>query len=186
MFNMSPILLICCTTHSRRRRHSLMLLSMNACSNKRLPLTLVWCHQSRWQWLSKRENICKFAIYNTSTHFGHGVFKVFAVRRDGPVFLATCTVLVSLNKVQWLHFTGVVGKFVRSDVTFLLDPAFQKLLKSVIFWLSHLNKSSAVAEMGVCAPFAGGGGSPSNTMWPGPRSTSVLSGVLIHPAIWPQ
>ena len=37
---------------------------------------------------------------------------------------------------------------------------------------------------GCCAPFAGGAGSPSNTMWPGPRSTSVPSG--IHPAIWPQ
>ena len=29
-------------------------------------------------------------------------------------------------------------------------------------------------------------GSPSNTMWPGPRSTSVQSGVLINPAVWPQ
>ena len=31
-------------------------------------------------------------------------------------FLATRTVLVSLNKVQWLHFTGAVDKFL-SDVT---------------------------------------------------------------------
>jgi len=58
--------------------------------------------------ISKQENIC-----NTPTQFGH-VFKVFAVRRDGPVFLATRTVLVSLNKVQWLHFTGAVDKFVIS------------------------------------------------------------------------
>jgi len=35
---------------------------------------------------------------------------------------------------------------------------------------------------GCCAPFAGGDGSPCNTMWPGPRSTSVPSGVFIHPA----
>jgi len=27
---------------------------------------------------------------------------------------------------------------------------------------------------------------PFNTVWPGPRSTSVASGVFIHPAIWPQ
>ena len=27
---------------------------------------------------------------------------------------------------------------------------------------------------------------PSNTMWPGPRSTSLPSGVFIHPAVWPQ
>ena len=28
--------------------------------------------------------------------------------------------------------------------------------------------------------------SPSNTMWPASRSTSVPSGILMHPAIWPQ
>jgi len=27
---------------------------------------------------------------------------------------------------------------------------------------------------------------PSNTMWPGPRPTSVPSGILIHPTVWPQ
>jgi len=39
---------------------------------------------------------------------------------------------------------------------------------------------------GCCAPFRGGAGSPSNTMWPGPRPTSVPSGILIHPTVWPQ
>ena len=29
-------------------------------------------------------------------------------------------------------------------------------------------------------------GSPPNTMWPGPRPTSVSSGILTHPTIWPQ
>jgi len=32
----------------------------------------------------------------------------------------------------------------------------------------------------------GGAGSPSNTMWPGTRPTSVPSGTLIHLAVWPQ
>ena len=32
-------------------------------------------------------------------------------------------------------------------------------------------------------PFRGGAGSPSNTMWPGLRSTSVPSGVFIHSAM---
>jgi len=31
-----------------------------------------------------------------------------------------------------------------------------------------------------------GAGSPSNTMWPGPRPTSVPSGIFIYPAVWPQ
>ena len=29
-------------------------------------------------------------------------------------------------------------------------------------------------------------GSPSNTMWPGLRSTSVPSGIFTHPTVWPQ
>jgi len=63
-----------------------------------------------------------------------------------------------------------------------------------------INKSSAVAEMGdhlaiidmgrkagAAVPFSvGEAGSPSNTISPGPRPTSVPSGILIHPAIWPQ
>jgi len=38
---------------------------------------------------------------------------------------------------------------------------------------------------GLC-PFEGGGATPSNTTSPGPRFTSVPSGILIHPAVWPQ
>jgi len=43
----------------------------------------------------------------------------------------------------------------------------------------------------VCAPFfwGGGAGSASNTMWhgrPTTRPTFVPSGILIHPAVWPQ
>jgi len=58
----------------------------------------------------------------------------------------------------------------------------------------HLDPSSCLATIhmgrkvggGCCAPFQRGAGSPSNTMWPRPRPTSVLSGILIHPALWPQ
>jgi len=39
---------------------------------------------------------------------------------------------------------------------------------------------------GLC-PFVGGGaGSPSNTMWLGPRSTCMKSFILIHQAVWSQ
>jgi len=62
------------------------------------------------------------------------------------------------------------------------------------------NKGSAVAEMGDrghnrhgpkrggrAVPLSRSAGNPSNTMWwPAPRSTSVPSGVFIHPAVWPQ
>jgi len=36
-----------------------------------------------------------------------------------------------------------------------------------------------------CAPFPGAG-SPSNTVWPGPRPTFIPSGILIHPTVCPQ
>ena len=59
---------------------------------------------------------------------------------------------------------------------------------------------SALAEMGDCfariemgwkdggavVPLSGGAGSPSNTMWPGPRPTSMPSFISIHPTVWPQ
>ena len=66
---------------------------------------------------------------------------------------------------------------------------------------SVFNKSLAVAEIGdhlatidmghkeggAAVPLSVGGvGSPCNTMSPGPRPTSVPSGILIHPAVWPQ
>jgi len=62
-------------------------------------------------------------------------------------------------------------------------------------WLPQCNNSSADAEMGnhlaksrrgLLCPFRGGAGSPSNTMWPGLRHTSITSGILIHPTVWPQ
>jgi len=40
-------------------------------------------------------------------------------------------------------------------------------------------------QRGCCAPF-GGAGSPSNTMWPGPKPSSMPSFILIHPTAWPQ
>jgi len=40
---------------------------------------------------------------------------------------------------------------------------------------------------GAAVPYPwGGAGSPSNTIWPGPRPTSVPSGILIHPTVCPQ
>jgi len=41
-------------------------------------------------------------------------------------------------------------------------------------------------EGGGAVPRPRGAGTPSNTMWPGSRSTSVPSGVFIHPAVWRQ
>ena len=59
----------------------------------------------------------------------------------------------------------------------------------------HLHPSSHLARIDMdrkkgtaVPPFLGGGqaGSPSNTMRPGPRLTSILSGTLIYLAVWRQ
>jgi len=56
----------------------------------------------------------------------------------------------------------------------------------------HLDPCSRLAaargpKLGVLSPPPWGrAGFPSNTMSPGPRSTSAPSGTLIHPAVWPQ
>ena len=39
---------------------------------------------------------------------------------------------------------------------------------------------------GPCPFWGGGAGSPSTTMWTGPRPTSMPSFILIHPTVWPQ
>jgi len=85
-------------------------------------------------------------------------------------------------------------------------------LKQAELWTSNLwqidhgkykpiyDKCSAVAEMGdslatinmgrkewLLCPFRGrGAGSPSSTMSPGLRPTSIPSGILIHAAVWPH
>jgi len=39
---------------------------------------------------------------------------------------------------------------------------------------------------GAAVPLSRIAANPSSTKWPGPWSTSVPSGVFIHPAVWPQ
>ena len=82
------------------------------------------------------------------------------------------------------------------------DPLFKILKRNVKTAMKFkFNKSSAVAEMGdrlatidmgrkvgadVRTPFHWRSWSQSNTVWPGPRPTSVPSGTFIHPTGWPQ
>jgi len=40
-------------------------------------------------------------------------------------------------------------------------------------------------KLGDCAPFLQRG-TGSSSVWPGPRHTSIPSGILIHSAVWPQ
>ena len=56
-------------------------------------------------------------------------------------------------------------------------------------WHLHPFSRLATTDMGRkwgAVPLGGRAGSPSNTMWPGQRPTSMPSFILIHPTVWPQ
>ena len=82
---------------------------------------------------------------------------------------------------------------------FDLNDCLMEMYVNLWSLLKLINKRSAVAEMGdrghnrhgpkrwgAAVPVSGRAGTPSNTVWPGLRSTSVPSGVFIHSAVWPQ
>jgi len=48
------------------------------------------------------------------------------------------------------------------------------------------NRHGPKIGWGGCVLFLGVAGSPSNTESPGSRPTSTSSGILVHPAVWPQ
>jgi len=52
--------------------------------------------------------------------------------------------------------------------------------------LSRLATTNMGRKVGAVPLWGGGAGSPSNTMWPGPRPTSMPSFILIHRTVWPQ
>ena len=62
-----------------------------------------------------------------------------------------------------------------------LTRAQQSLRWATTIDMGH--KEGAAVPLSRCGELHG---YPSNTMWPGPRSTSVPSGVFIHAAVWPQ
>jgi len=56
-------------------------------------------------------------------------------------------------------------------------------------WRLHPSSRLAIVDMHrklEAVPLLGGAATPSKTTSPGPRFTSIPSGILIHPAIWPQ
>jgi len=56
--------------------------------------------------------------------------------------------LSAFHKVQWLHFTGAVDKFVVIWCDVSSGFSNQKLLKSVNFWLSYLKKIKVAPFLG--------------------------------------
>ena len=89
----------------------------------------------------------------------------------------------------------------RAAVTFFLRGSWVTI-EHIVAWAEahlhtkwHLSPTCRLATMATgrklegCAPLGEGSwvpNSPSNRMSPGPRPTSVPSGILIHLAVWPQ
>jgi len=96
-----------------------------------------------------------------------------------------CAVLLaSLLSVPTGDFT-LSAKWQEGNPVWKLSPIIHQVIRSS--WNGRpFGHNRHVPKIGVCAPFLVGAGSPSNTMWPGPRPTFVPSGILIHPPVWPQ
>jgi len=56
----------------------------------------------------------------------------------------------------------------------------------IIWHLSRLATTDMGRKWGLCPFREGGAGSPSNTLSPRLKPTSVPSGILMHTAVWPQ
>jgi len=62
-------------------------------------------------------------------------------------------------------------------------------VSGILIYLAVLPQWARAEKLGAAVPVSEegvGSWSPSNTMKPGPRPTSLPSGILIHPAVWPQ
>jgi len=103
---------------------------------------------------------------------------------------------VSALTLSFLFFSLFLLSLIR-----LLNPSCPQSPPSISSSSPTLqNNSSVVAEVGdrlatidvgqkvgAAVPLSvGGAESPSSTMWPEPRPTSVPSGILIHSAVWLQ
>jgi len=108
-----------------------------------------------------------------------------------------------LPKLDFMHCstTYVDAAYTVTDgVTWSVGPSFVCSLSSVMTvspatraqlllrWATVWPQYTWAEEWGggCCAPFRGGVGFASNTTLPGPRPTSVPSGILIHPTVCPQ
>ena len=88
------------------------------------------------------------------------------------------------------HHPGQLGGTMRLGKRRTLFKSDQSLLsksttaQQLQRWATVSPQYTWVKKWGLLCPFLWwGAGSPSNTMWPGPRPTCVPSGILIHPVI---
>ena len=91
--------------------------------------------------------------------------------------------------VQQLLYADIVHHLYtsRSNQRTLCSSNLFGILTGSFLHKWHLDPSSHLATTALPPLGEGGGaGSPSNTMWPGPRPTCVPSFILIRPTVWRQ
>ena len=95
-----------------------------------------------------------------------------------PVITIQCNLTCSPCYVEVLLLSQRSG-----DVCLQLPRIFKLELSSCWDWrpFGHNRHGSKVGR-GCCAGWV----PVSNTMWPGPRPTSLPSDIFIHPTVWPQ
>ena len=103
-------------------------------------------------------------------------FSRLATHRHGPkIWVGSCAFFLGGGS-SWVsikHKVAWAEAYLRNK--WHLDPS------------SHLATIDMGLKLGGSVPFLGrGAGSPSNTMWPGPRPTCMLSFILSHPTVWPE
>jgi len=105
-----------------------------------------------------------------------------------PTFVPSATLIHPAVWPQqtWVQFFGAGGKLGPHLTQCHLGqglPFYQ-----VASWsIEPFGHNRYWPKIGGCAPFGGGGpGSPSNTVWSGPRPTCVPSFILIRPTVWLQ
>jgi len=113
---------------------------------------------------------------NASKHCEMGPVRQNPIQRT----VTLCSYVCALHCVQLLH-----------TLLHRTDPIIFPLALQLRWCLfegkrATIDTGRKVGGGCCCVPFHGGAGSPSNTMLPGPRSSSIQSGILIHPIVWPQ
>jgi len=79
------------------------------------------------------------------------------------------------------------GAFAEARRSLRVLVAILTTAQQLLRWATVWPQETWAEKCGAAVPLSvGDAGSPSNTMWPGPRPTSTPSGILIHPTVFPQ
>ena len=113
-------------------------------------------------------------------------------RKDGGPRSTSLPSGILIHAAVWPQYTGqnwwmLCSPFVGERGPYLTQCGHTKWHLDHIHPAVWHNRHGSKIGGGLCPQFfEGGAGSPSNTKSTGQRHTSIPSGILIRPAVWPQ